>query len=331
MARNTTPAPESREVPANEVVIAEEFNAANQLAAVVRHQQEMQATYSEDRDLANQMLGQIQMSRAISKFTDVVSLQKLKYIKENKSYRALSGQKGVDRHGIEITDVGTWVGFCAALGVSASKVDEDLTNLQIFGEDALAQLTQAGAGYRELRQYRKLPEDQKLALLEVAKTGDKGEFLDLAEEMIAKHAKEKEQLNQQLEESAKEHEATAKRLEVVTEQKEKAEAKAARIAVMKPDEALADLKTAATRIANDAVGAIKGGVRQALIQLREMPHGSSQTAFAAGLLGEMQAEINALREEFGLPDIASAAERELAADTHAWAGDYDDVDNFEKA
>ena len=34
MARNTTPAPESREVPANEVVIAEEFNAANQLAVM---------------------------------------------------------------------------------------------------------------------------------------------------------------------------------------------------------------------------------------------------------------------------------------------------------
>jgi len=87
---------------------------------------QLQASYGQERDLANQMLGQIQMSRAISKFTDVVSLQKLKYIKENKSYRALSGQKGIDRNGSEITDVGTWAGFCAALGVSASKIDEDL-------------------------------------------------------------------------------------------------------------------------------------------------------------------------------------------------------------
>lgn len=162
---------------------------------------QLQASYGQERDLANQMLGQIQMSRAISKFTDVVSLQKLKYIKENKSYRALSGQKGIDRNGSEITDVGTWAGFCAALGVSASKIDEDLTNLQIFGEEALAQLTQAGAGYRELRQYRKLPEDQKQALIEVAKAGDKEGFVELAEEIIAKHAKEKEQLTAQVEEA----------------------------------------------------------------------------------------------------------------------------------
>ena len=162
---------------------------------------QLQASYGQGRDLANQMLGQIQMSRAISKFTDVVSLQKLKYIKENKSYRALSGQKGIDRNGSEITDVGTWAGFCAALGVSASKIDEDLTNLQIFGEEALAQLTQAGAGYRELRQYRKLPEDQKQALIEVAKAGDKEGFVELAEEIIAKHAKEKEALAAQVQEA----------------------------------------------------------------------------------------------------------------------------------
>ena len=188
---------------AQPVAVVLNGEAAAQAVADVDGLAQLQASYGQERDLANQMLGQIQMSRAISKFTDVVSLQKLKYIKENKSYRALSGQKGIDRNGSEITDVGTWAGFCAALGVSASKIDEDLTNLQIFGEEALAQLTQAGAGYRELRQYRKLPEDQKQALIEVAKAGDKEGFVELAEEIIAKHAKEKESL------AAKEAEARA--------------------------------------------------------------------------------------------------------------------------
>ena len=139
------------------------------------------------------------------------------------------------------------------------------------------------------------------------------------------------ELRTRLREAKAEKEANDKLLENKNKQIDKLEREKQRIAQMAPDEALADLKTAATRIANDAVGAIKGGVRQALIQLREMPHGASQTAFAAGLLGEMQAEINALREEFGLPDIASAAERELVAETQAWAGDYDDIDSFEKA
>lgn len=169
---------------------------------------QLQAAYNDERDLVNQLFGQIQMSRAISKFTDVVSLQKLQHIKETKMYRALAGQKGIDREGNEIPDVGTFDGFCRAIGVSASKVDEDLTNLKVFGEDALEQLTRIGAGYRELRQFRRLPDDQKTALIEVAKTGDKDSFLELAEDLIAKHAKEKESLAKQLDEIAADKEAS---------------------------------------------------------------------------------------------------------------------------
>jgi hypothetical protein len=176
----------------NMVAVAEDVAAADQLI-------ELRAGYIEDRDLANQILGQIQMARAISKFTDVVSLQKLKHIKENKIYRVMKGKKGKDMEGNEIPDVGTFDGFCRALGTSASKVDEDLKNLDAFGEEALSQLTQAGAGYRELRQYRRLPEDQKLALIEVARLGDKEGFVELAEEIIAKHAREKERATEDLE------------------------------------------------------------------------------------------------------------------------------------
>lgn len=316
MARNTTPTPASREVPANEGAIAEEVNSANQLASVMRLQSDLQANYGEERDLLNQLLGQAQMADAFAKFSVTVTTSKLAFVKENKLYQALKGKQSGDGHQFS----GTWEEFCGLLGRSREQVDEDLRNLKALGEEALESMSRMGIGYRELRQYRKLPEDQKLALLEVAKTGDKSEFLDLAEELIARHAKEKADLSQQLEESAKEHEATAKRLEVVTEQKAEAEAKAARIAVMTPDKSLADLQTKATKISNTAAGAIKGEVRQALLKLNEMPPSASRTVFAAGLLGTLQAEINALREEFGLPDIASAAERELAADTQAWAG-----------
>lgn len=163
--------------------------------------QQLQAGYDQGRDLVNQMLGQIQMSRAISKFTDVVSLSKLKQIKENKMYRAVAGQKGVAPTGDEIPDVGTWEGFCKALGLSVSKVDEDLTNLNVFGEDALNQLNSVGLGYRDLRQFRKLPADQKTALIEAAKEGDKDTLLELAEDLIAKHAKEKEALTKDLTEA----------------------------------------------------------------------------------------------------------------------------------
>ena len=188
----------------------------------------LQADYGQGRDLANQLLGQIQMSRAISKFTDVVSLSKLQYIKENKIYRSVAGQKAVDSKGNEIADVGTWAGFCAALGVSASKIDEDIANLKMFGEEALDQMQRTGIGYRELRQYRKLPEDQKLALIEVAKAGDKEGFVELAEEIIAKHAKEKEVHARVVEEAADKLEAKDRVLKQAHKRINKLEDQAAR-------------------------------------------------------------------------------------------------------
>ncbi|HAF44687.1 MAG TPA: hypothetical protein DCK83_07045 [Gallionellaceae bacterium] len=163
------------------------FLAANQLAV-------MKDQYSEDRDLANQMLGQIQMSISISKFTTVVGLSKLREIKESKLYKALAGKTIVLANGENTRLVGTWAEYCELLGTSANKIDEDLMNLRVFGEDAMESLTRIGAGYRELRQLRKLPEDQQAALIEVAKLGDKDSFIELAEEIIAKHAKEKEEL-----------------------------------------------------------------------------------------------------------------------------------------
>lgn len=47
----------------------------------------------DERDLVNQILGQVQMARSIARFADVVSLSKLAHIKETKLYRALQGKR----------------------------------------------------------------------------------------------------------------------------------------------------------------------------------------------------------------------------------------------
>ena len=159
---------------------------------------QLQASYGQERDLVNQLLGQAQMASAFAKFPETVSTSKLAYVKENKLYRAIKGQKS--GNGFEFL-TGTWEEFCGLLGVTSRKVDEDISNLQALGEDALDSMSRSGIGYRELRQYRKLPEDQKQALIEVAKAGDKEGFVELAEEIIAKHAKEKEALATQVEEA----------------------------------------------------------------------------------------------------------------------------------
>lgn len=170
--------------------VAQAVALADQAAA-------MQAAYGQERDLLNQLLGQAQMADAFAKFSVTVTTSKLAYVKENKLYRALKGQKS--RNGYDFS--GTWDEFCGALGMSVEKADLDIANLNAFGEEALESMSRMGIGYRELRQYRKLPEDQKLALIEVAKAGDKEGFVELAEEIIAKHAKEKEALDAKVEES----------------------------------------------------------------------------------------------------------------------------------
>ena len=164
--------------------------------------------YSDERDLLNQLLGQAQMADAFAKFSVTVTTSKLAFVKENKLYRTLSGKKSGDGHQFS----GTWDEFCSLLGRSREQVDEDIRNLKTLGEDALESMSRMGIGYRELRQYRRLPEDQKTALIEAAKVGDKDAFLEFAEDLIAKHAKEKESLTKKLEDLASDGEAKARLL-----------------------------------------------------------------------------------------------------------------------
>ncbi len=87
-----------------------------------------------------------------------------------------------------------------------------------------------------------------------------------------------------------------------------------------PDQVLLELKKESTTIMHDASGCIKGQLRQALIALNN--HGTErgmQDVFMAGLVGQLQAELHALREEFNLPDVSNAADLALAADVAQYA------------
>ncbi len=92
------------------------------------------------------------------------------------------------------------------------------------------------------------------------------------------------------------------------------------IARLTPDEKLLELQKEATAMMNDALGSIRGGVRQAVIALSNPPADApDQGVFIAGLVGQLQAELNALRTEFNLPDVSTAADQALAAEMQQWA------------
>ena len=208
MARTANKAKEEIELPAiDEEGINDTMNTMTTI----------QSEYNEERDLVNQLLGQAQMADAFAKFSLTVRTSKLNFVKENKLYRNLKGKKSPNGYDFL---TGTWEEFCNLLGISVQKADLDIQNLKEFGEEALESMSQMGIGYRELRQYRKLPEDQKTALIEVAKAGDKEALVELAEEFIAKNAKEKEQLKKENSNLQADYKALSKRNADVAKEKE---------------------------------------------------------------------------------------------------------------
>lgn len=80
-----------------------------------------------------------------------------------------------------------------------------------------------------------------------------------------------------------------------------AKAKARRIAAVPPDEQLDELKREAVAVSNEAVGIVRGNLRQALVALNE--HGEATVPFAAGLVSQVIADCRALLTEFGLPEV----------------------------
>lgn len=146
---------------------------------------------SEDRDLAHEVLGQTSMALAFQKLARVTSLVKLHQVKERKLYRALAGKPIADQVG-KSGDAspllkGTWDGYCQLLGLSREKVDEDLRNLAAFGEEALQGLTRVGAGYRQLRKLRQLPDDDRSALIKIAASEDREALLEMVEDLSARN------------------------------------------------------------------------------------------------------------------------------------------------
>ncbi|WP_177431939.1 hypothetical protein [Pseudomonas sp. o96-267] len=299
MARTATPKAEPlQDAPVND----EAVTVIQNLGAIAQGLQD-------ERDLANQILGQVQMARSIARFADVVSLSKLAHIKETKMYRALQGKKGIDADGNEIADVGTWDGFCQALGLSRSKVDEDLTNLKAFGEEALKQLGAIGAGYRELRQWRRLPEDAKSALIEASKQGNLDAVQYLAEELIHTHTKEKDELQKKLTDTQADYDALgevlSKKSAELDRTKQDLEKAKRRIETMSADDAAKELRQEVVGIAFEAEADISGKLRAAFASLEQhaTETGSDHRNFQAQLIAHLQRLLGELKAEFQLPEV----------------------------
>lgn len=165
----------------------------------------------------------------------------------------------------------------------------------------------AGLGKSRLMEMLVLDQEQ---LEEFALTGQTGELkLDDVATMSVR------ELRAKLREARQEKTAVEKVLETKNKQIDKLQL----VHVLPPQELMHEVKKKALAVSHDALGALRGGVRQALTAINDAPDEPNKAVFMASMLGELQAELNAIRTEFNLPDVSTAADQALAADVAAWA------------
>lgn len=300
MPRKATPPTElQQDAPVNEDAV----NVIQNLGAIAQGMQD-------ERDLVNQLLGQAQMADAFAKFSVTVTSSKLAYVKENKLYRALAGKDS--GNGYQFS--GTWEEFCGLLGMSREKADMDIANLRAFGEEALESMTRMGIGYRELRQWRRLPDDAKSALIEASKQGNFEAVQVLAEDLIHAHTKEKEELQKKLADTQADYEAqgevlSKKNAELDRTKQDLAKAKR-RIETMSADEAAKELRQEVVGIAFEAEADITGKLRAAFATLDQHASetGSDHRNFQAQLIAHLQRLLGELKAEFQLPEVSGDEE-----------------------
>jgi len=207
--------------------------------------------------------------------------------------------------------------FCEMVfGRSYSKLAEEAQNLDALGDEVYDLATGLGLNRSALRAARALPPEK----LEIVRTAigngnTKAEVLSVIEDLAEKV--------QQAEAETAEARAELKAAEEVAASKsktiDKLQRDLKRIEKLPPDQQLAGLKKEATEVADEAEAAILGDLRQALLVLSN--HGEERgqnDVFMAGLVGQVQAQLNALRKEFNLPDVSAAQDQKLLAEMEQW-------------
>lgn len=297
MARNPTPAPVSKAVEINEVVIIEQTSAANQLALVhAQHDSAVRAIALQmgyqlpadctDPDLIQRDIS-ANMRRSVEACLEVgKGLRVLKVACGHGNFMAR-----LDVLGIDVDVAGKFMQVAKRLANSVST--RNLSNA-ISNQTKLFEIL--------------ILDDAQIEELEL--TGQTGELaLDDVATMSVK------ELRKAVREAKQEKEATEKLLENKNKQIDKL---SRHIQKATPDQVLLELQKESTALMNDALGCVRGQIRQAFIAIRNHTE-ADHSVFMAGLLGQLQADVTALREEFNLPDVSTAADQELAAEVAQWA------------
>lgn len=207
--------------------------------------------------------------------------------------------------------------FCPMVfGRPYTAMAEASQTLEALGEQAYDTANRLGLNRSALRAARALPPEQlETVRLAIAGGSTKSEILSVIEDLAVKV----EQAEAALTEVKAEKEAGDQLLAKRNAKIDTLEKKLKRIDKLPPDDALGELLREAQSLVNDAMGCIRGGLRQAIVALRNHSD-EDHTVILAGMVGQVQADLTALRDEFDLPDVSGAGTAALAAEVAQWAG-----------
>ncbi len=210
---------------------------------------------------------------------------------------------------------GNFIDRLDILGIERRVAQRFMASAVRFSNAVSTPLLQAAGNQTKLFEMLVLDDDQVDELLLLGQTGE----LKL-DEIASMSVKE---LRANLRELSQEKQATEQLLADKNTKIDQLKKANKRIQAAPPDVALAELHKEATAIASDALGCLRGQLRQALLALKDHTadgtDGTDNTLFMAGLVGQVQYDLTALRTEFDLPDLSTAAEAALAAEVAQWA------------
>lgn len=278
MARKTTPAPASKEAPFIEEAARSEIAAANQLAVATLEQ--------------NERVSALALQLNYQGSTDPAVL-------ENSAHDAIK------RIGMAIFELGGYLllmkeacthgAFLPALerlGITADSAQRYMAMSRRFANTATSRHLEK-LGFSKMTELLPLDDGQVEELTGLGQTGELA--LDDVATMSVKQLRAA--VRKERAEAAKQKSQVDRLTAVNTELHEEARL----VKRLPASEALAKTKKEAVGLQSETLGLVRGGLRQALLKLNEMGGDASHTAFMASLLGAVYVELDALRDEFGLP------------------------------
>ncbi len=269
------------------------------------------ATQALTQDMAEayEVMGTLKAFNFVQKLLTVGSLKKLQEIKESKKYKGVS----VVTDDGNLLTVGNFADFCKACGLSDKKVYEDLQNLNAFGDEFMETSQRLGLGYREMRKLRQLPEEARAEIIDAdySEATDKEELIEKIEDLTAKHAKEKAELEAKLKRKSDDYEAQAKVLANKNAQIDRLDTELAKktkaIETQTPDSKGALLRQETTAISYSAEAILRGQLYKAFETLtqHQAETGIDHRQFMSGLLAEYQLILSELKSQFNINDQPS--------------------------